>query len=116
MPGDPARRDGPDRWLGLTLLKHEKLVSLDGGNAEALSARLDTFGSMDHDVVPALIERFDGFAYDYRMKCDCGGCSVLTAADYFAEVNQEPGRCSIWVRRTSQRQPNSRRACLTPSS
>jgi len=46
-----------------------------------------------NDHVGELVERNDGFAYDYRMKCDCGGSSVLTAADYFAEVNQAHMQC-----------------------
>jgi hypothetical protein len=46
-----------------------------------------------NDHVGELVERNDGFAYDYRMKCDCGGSSVLTAADYFAEVNQAHMHC-----------------------
>ena len=43
--------------------------------------------------VAELLERHDGFAYHYRMMCDCGRSSVLTAADYFAEVNQAHMQC-----------------------
>lgn len=32
-----------------------------------------------------LIERYDGFAYDYRMRCDCGQAVVVTAETYFRE-------------------------------
>ena len=42
--------------------------------------------------VRELLERHEGFAYNYRMMCDCGGSSVLTA-DYFAELNQVRMQC-----------------------
>ena len=34
-----------------------------------------------------LEERRDGFAYDYRMRCECGKTSTLTAAEFVAEKN-----------------------------
>lgn len=42
---------------------------------------------MTRDVPPgglSLIERADGFAYGYRMKCSCGRLSDLSAGDYAA--------------------------------
>jgi hypothetical protein len=35
-----------------------------------------------------LIERRDGFNYDYRMKCHYGRSSFLSARDYADEINQ----------------------------
>ena len=52
-----------------------------------------------NDQVGASVERDDGFAYGYRMNCDCGRASVLTAADYFAEVNDAHMRCEHCRRR-----------------
>ncbi|HEY2813068.1 MAG TPA: hypothetical protein VGJ03_06380 [Acidimicrobiales bacterium] len=36
-----------------------------------------------------LIERHDGFAYDYRMRCQCGGVVAVTADTYFRESSVE---------------------------
>lgn len=34
---------------------------------------------------PALSERFDGFSYDYRMRCECGGAVDVTDETYYRE-------------------------------
>jgi hypothetical protein len=39
--------------------------------------------------VPDLIDRRDGFAYDYRMRCECGGVVAVTADTYFRERSVE---------------------------
>jgi hypothetical protein len=36
-----------------------------------------------------LEERHDGFAYGYRMRCDCGGVSPISSADHQAERTRE---------------------------
>jgi hypothetical protein len=36
-------------------------------------------------VMPVLEERHSGFNYGYWMKCECGGTSYISAADYHAE-------------------------------
>jgi len=38
-------------------------------------------------VLFTLEERRDGFAYDYRMRCECGKASALTAAEYVDEAD-----------------------------
>lgn len=40
-------------------------------------------------TAPHLHERFDGFAYDYRMRCGCGGAVVVTAETYYREQSVE---------------------------
>ena len=42
-----------------------------------------------------LIERRDGFNYDFRMRCECGGSSFLSARDYAAEINQAHMVCEV---------------------
>jgi len=58
-----------------------------------LSALPPTVLGVDHGAIPALVERFDGFDYGYRMRCDCGRASSLSAADYFAEANDAHMDC-----------------------
>lgn len=48
-------------------------------------------GNLDRS---ALVERSDGFNYDYAMNCACGKVSVLSAEDYFAEVDGAHMECS----------------------
>lgn len=43
----------------------------------------------DNGDVSQLIERHDGFAYDYRMRCQCGGVVAVTADTYFRESSVE---------------------------
>ena len=38
---------------------------------------------------PDLLERYGGFAYDYRMRCGCGGAVALTASMYDREQSNE---------------------------
>lgn len=40
-----------------------------------------------------LVERFDGFAYDYRMRCDCGAAVDVTAETYHGERSQARVPC-----------------------
>jgi hypothetical protein len=37
-----------------------------------------------------LRERLDGFAYDYRMRCDCGAAVEVSAETYYREQSVEP--------------------------
>lgn len=39
----------------------------------------------DNGDVTQLIERHDGFAYDYRVRCQCGGVVAVSADTYFRE-------------------------------
>lgn len=49
--------------------------------------------------MPARREQQGGFDYDYRMKCDCGGSSYLSAVDYEAELNSARMPCEHCDRR-----------------
>jgi len=44
--------------------------------------------------VPDLVDRPVSFAYNYRMRCGCGGVEDLSAADYEAEINEAHMPCS----------------------
>ncbi|MFI5898044.1 hypothetical protein ACIA5D_48975 [Actinoplanes sp. NPDC051513] len=45
-------------------------------------------------MVPELVDRPVSFAYNYRMRCSCGGVEDLSAADYEAEINEAHIPCS----------------------
>ncbi|MGC5054705.1 hypothetical protein ACLQ2S_25005 [Micromonospora sp. DT48] len=57
----------------------------------------DVRGRIQHVTtasMPALTDRPADFAYGYRMRCECGGASDLSADDYAAEVDEAHMPCS----------------------
>ncbi|GAA0993285.1 hypothetical protein GCM10009563_08940 [Subtercola frigoramans] len=58
------------------------------------TATVATLGVMGNADRSALVERSDGFNYDYAMNCACGEVSVLSAQDYFAEADSAHMSCS----------------------
>lgn len=65
--------------------------------AKGTSARRGACGGVHFvTTVPApdLVDRPVSFAYDYRMRCGCGGVEDLSAVDYEAEINEAHMPCS----------------------
>src|SRR5215211_3502435 len=44
-------------------------------------------------AMPVLEDRVIDFGYGYRMKCDCGGVSYISAEDYYAERDEAHMPC-----------------------
>lgn len=62
-------------------------VRLSAG--KGTSVRRETCGGVHFvTTVPELVDRPVSFAYNYRMRCSCGGVEDLSAADYEAEINE----------------------------
>jgi len=75
----------------LLLLTSREMADLPGRCTTATVATLGVMGNADRS---ALVERSDGFNYDYAMNCACGEVSVLSAQDYFTEADSAQMTCS----------------------
>ena len=67
------------------------MADLPGRCTTAIVVTLGVMGNADRS---ALVERSDGFNYDYAMNCACDEVSVLSAEDYFAEADNAHMTCS----------------------
>lgn len=71
----------------------DREVTLSSG--KGTSAQRETCGGVHFvTTVPELVDRPVSFAYNYRMRCSCGGVEDLSAADYEAEINEAHIPCS----------------------